>query len=554
MGNRRPTHPTNLHRLIDVPPAIDAIADIIDVEKLDGMKADIDVFDIGGAQALMVYGTVRSEAEGRRLLRITSGRPVPPLENVRSAELLVIVVDGTAYAYSYDQGWRLIPERYKDPRFGLQVAVRCLDPGQIQHLVRRRPGEKGRSDATYIPGAGPLWQYGLSQRAELVQRLAGRTIQLPTTHGRTAKRPATIYGSAGLRLPLGVEGTDLLADIRSLAEVAERPVHPALEFVDDLVPVHDADLAGVLDLELDELLDDCDDRLSMVLPESCMEGLLDAVTFTYKIGSVARIESGLDLDHVLRRTRVQFPGRRVSALRDGFIGMNRDAAGDDPLCRAAAIKWVEADLRYDDGRYVLIDGRWYELGGRYLTAVRRQVTELLATSSAPALPAWDLSRWDEAAYNAEVGKADGYLTFDRDNVQDRLHRGNGVEICDLLGPGDELIHVKKATRSAPLSHLFQQGLVSAMALKHSPGVLAKFAQKVREKGDGRRLSDDFPRKVVFAILLKDGAALTADSLFPFAQISLLHTAEVLGSHGIAVEVVGLTAMSAAAAAPAPSAA
>ncbi|MGO8889938.1 MAG: TIGR04141 family sporadically distributed protein [Streptosporangiaceae bacterium] len=111
-----------------------------------------------------------------------------------------------------------------------------------------------------------------------------------------------------------------------------------------------------------------------------------------------------------------------------------------------------------------------------------------------------------------------------------LHREHGFEACDLLGPGNELIHVKRAWGSSPLSHLFSQALVSAQALATSPDARAIFTAKVRAHPRGRDLLADFqPKKVIFAILLKNGEKLTADTLFSFSQVTLASTARELES-------------------------
>jgi uncharacterized protein (TIGR04141 family) len=118
--------------------------------------------------------------------------------------------------------------------------------------------------------------------------------------------------------------------------------------------------------------------------------------------------------------------------------------------------------------------------------------------------------------------------------------GSTVEICDLLGPDNELIHVKRASGSSPLSHLFAQGLVSAQTLLFSPDARERFVAKVKQFGKGRSIRPDFiPAKVVFAILLKNGEQLTAATLFPFSQVTLAHTSRMLQSHQIAVEVIGI---------------
>jgi uncharacterized protein (TIGR04141 family) len=88
--------------------------------------------------------------------------------------------------------------------------------------------------------------------------------------------------------------------------------------------------------------------------------------------------------------------------------------------------------------------------------------------------------------------------------------------------------------------LFSQGLVAAEALLCSPDLRARFVAEVRKRGKGRTVPLDFtPKKIVFAILLKDGERLTPETLFPFSQVTLAHTARTLERRGIAVEVIGI---------------
>lgn len=46
--------------------------------------------------------------------------------------------------------------------------------------------------------------------------------------------------------------------------------------------------------------------------------------------------------------------------------------------------------------------------------------------------------------------------------------------------------------------------------------------------------------VVLGILLKDGTPITADSMFAFAKISLLHTETALAGMGVRLEVVSIS--------------
>lgn len=87
-----------------------------------------------------------------------------------------------------------------------------------------------------------------------------------------------------------------------------------------------------------------------------------------------------------------------------------------------------------------------------------------------------------------------------------------------------------------------QALVAVQTLLHSPEAMDGFARKVAAARPGRGLAEGFrPSKVAFAILLKNGTDLTADTLFPFSQITLVQTAKLLEAWGVAVEVTGIQA-------------
>ncbi|MGW6489319.1 DUF6119 family protein [Streptomyces sp. NPDC055056] len=117
----------------------------------------------------------------------------------------------------------------------------------------------------------------------------------------------------------------------------------------------------------------------------------------------------------------------------------------------------------------------------------------------------------------------------------------GLEICDVLGPENQLICIKKAPAStAPLNHLFAQGVVAVETLRSDLEVPAKFLDQVAAHTPDHRLLDDFGTlRVVFGILLKDGQEIRVDSLFAFAQVALLQAVRRLRAMNAEVEVVAI---------------
>lgn len=546
--NTSSTSKRTLYRLTGVAPVAEAMFEALDPVRLDAVRAELAFPEERlGVPALLVTGSFEQPVaswcgEVNRTTGCEVARPVN-----RSAGLLMLAVDGDVYAIGYDQGFRLVPDRVKDRRFGLSFVIRRVDPAQIRDLVSHTPGG-GRTDITLVPGGTPVWNLGVQEHAQIVRRLGGRLDGMQLTIAKDNRtKISSVEGGTGLRMRLGVDATDLVADIRAIARVLrDETPSPELGFVEHIVPVKDGDTLTRLEERFDDLLgEEPDRRIAVAVPSDHWDDYTAAQVFATRINrSAAHFTDDFSLEYVLGRARVHRPGRRLTALRDGTVTLYSHTRVDrnDVLWTSNVLRWIEAEVALGARRFFLLDGQWYEIGKAYLDAIRSQVQRLITATPSVDLPAWVLGD-TERRYNESVPDTrPGYVCFDRDNVRTALHRGNGVEICDLLSPENALVMVKRAKGSDALSHLFGQAVVAVQALLHSPEAVDEFARKVAAARPGRALPDGFrPSKVVFAILLKDGADLTAETLFPFSQVTLVQTAKMLEAWGVAVEVVGIHA-------------
>ncbi|MGK5496546.1 TIGR04141 family sporadically distributed protein [Streptomyces sp. URMC 125] len=540
------TSKRTLYRLRGVAPTVDAMFDALDADQLERVRADFHFPENLDVPAVLVTGSFEQRVASwcDEIFR-TTGIEVSRSVN-RSAGLLMLAVDGEVYAIGYDQGFRLVPDRMKDHRFGLSFASRRVDPGRIRDLVSHTPGG-GRTDITLIPGGTSVWSLGIVEHAQIVRRLGGHLDDIPLTISRdNPAKISSVEGGAGLRVRLGVEGADLIADIRAIARVLrEEKPSPELEFVEHVVPIDEPNLLTRLEAALDDLLgQEPDGRVSGAVPADHWDDYTTARAFRVRINSdvAGRPADDFNLDYALCRARVQRAGRRVAALREGTVTLYRHSRADrtDEIWTSSALRWIEAEVFLDSRRFFLMDEHWYEIDQEYLKTIRSHAERLITDSPSVDLPPWVLGE-KERTYNESVpDQRPGYVCFDRDNVRTALHRGNGVEICDLLSPDNTLIMVKRAKGSDALSHLFNQALVAVQTLRNSQEGRERFAEKVATARKGRGLPGGFrPSKVVFAILLKDGTDLTADTLFPFSQVTLVQTARTLEAWGVQVEVVGI---------------
>ncbi|MGH3937325.1 MAG: DUF6119 family protein [Pseudonocardiaceae bacterium] len=259
-----------------------------------------------------------------------------------------------------------------------------------------------------------------------------------------------------------------------------------------------------------------------------------------KVGRRREPVRELDLEHVLMKTRCLPEGERLPTLIKGYIQMCRDAEGKDAASpKIPAHKWLAAEVSLGTSRFFFHEGRWYEVGDRHLESIQQQVHKLLQTPAGLSLIDWTADLKDEKDYNRETAKH-GYVCLDRLLIKTDLHP-RGFESCDLFGPNNELIHVKRAASTAPLNHLFAQGRISADALRWGSTARSKLLAMVKERNPRHPVSDDFmPRKVIYGISLKSGKPLTVANLFTFAQVSLLQAVAALrNGSGIEVAVVNI---------------
>ncbi|SRR6266849_1318417 len=346
----------------------DAYTQYVSAQSLDERHADIEFLEVAGAPAIWIgIQEEEKEAEWTEEFTATTGLDLAYSER-RCGGALLLGIDGTAYALSYGNGYRLIPDELKDQRFGLSFLIRRLDGDQVRDLVRRRANARGRIDSTVVAAGAPVWMLGVAENVEIIRQIGGRAKDLKVTFSSVDDRAVNVEGAVGLRMRFGIQPDALVADIRECARVCrEEEPDPAFEFIEYIQPVTDADTNAVLDDELEKLLattgTDACERLSPVVPTSVLPHFGQAHSFTIKIGhGRTDLVASLELEDIIRRTRVQREGERVNTLRCGQMSLNGDGAGREVLASARADKWLEANVSVDTRRFFLMDGDWFEIG------------------------------------------------------------------------------------------------------------------------------------------------------------------------------------------------
>jgi uncharacterized protein (TIGR04141 family) len=138
------------------------------------------------------------------------------------------------------------------------------------------------------------------------------------------------------------------------------------------------------------------------------------------------------------------------------------------------------ERREDDGAFVLADGHWWRIDPGFIAEIDGIVGSI-DESSIPLVPYRPAEDEDEGAYNIRAAAAvDGAASLDTELARAAGERGP-IELCDIVGPGRRLVHVKRGLRAERLSHLFAQSVGSAEALRHLPEVRRQLRSLVEDR-------------------------------------------------------------------------
>ncbi|MEU6395566.1 DUF6119 family protein [Streptomyces cinnamoneus] len=522
---------------------------------LDGADYEVRYFTREGIEGLLMTGGVpRERADWCDTVESITGLDVNE-RNRAAAGLVLMRTARGVYALSYGVGHHMLDPYYRDDEVGLEFATRCLDDAGVIKVRNQIMDGRGRVDEYSVSRGERIDDFGLDRFGAVVRRICGTVsgLALASLESGRMRRVRVECSQATIKLPLATSLEEFLSDLRTIEDVCARPDPlPQLRFVSRVHTLNNGSRKAVEAQKiLEALLADPDSpRLTTGVPDACQESHSSAQAFRIRRGAQVIETSELELRHLLAFVKDKPQGERLKALADVRVTMFSDDDCQTPAGVATNGKeWLIADIQANPDRLFYGNGKWFEVGAGFIETLEEELTSLFEAPRTITLPCWTKGplnsdgqdSHDEDWFNHRAAEQDGYLLFDKKNVHTSKFKGGGLEICDVLGPDSQLICVKKATSStAPLNHLFAQGVVAVETLRSDVEVRAKFLKQVAAHSPNHRLIKDFGTlRVVFGILLKDGKDIAVDSLFAFAQVSLLQAVRRLRAMNADVEVIAI---------------
>jgi uncharacterized protein (TIGR04141 family) len=509
----------------------------VSVYRLEGGRDLADYLSPVGEDVLFDGPVTINGIEGRQVLGMReSDRPVwadqvesltdlvlPDLAGSQPWTVILLPVGDWTFALTFGGAHHLLNDELVDQSFGLSYAIRRLDADHLGTVARAALDATARLTQTSLPGGGDLGTFGLEPYCEMVTRVAGSADLSDLTYGRETLRKHQIRAARSLNLPMSSSPAAFTQDLETLTKIVDEPdEHSALRFWAQTRPLGKRHpLLPDLERRLAEALGGDSDAgpLGFAWPHNAVQEAEAADYFKLRRAGRNPVVFTHDegLETIVGRLSPLNPRERIRLLRDASVTPCEDAEGQYEIRNQIALrKWISFETEIDHSTYCYHQGEWYRIGEQFVEQIRSQVAELLTHRVDLDLPTWVPTgkQDDEHRYCELVAEQAGFVCLDRDLAKTPFNRR--LELGDLLGPDDQLIHVKWLSQATAASHLFVQAGCASWSLRAEPEALKQLRAKVHAADAGRDLKA--PSSVVLAVA---GRPWTVEKLFTLSQIGLL---------------------------------
>lgn len=177
----------------------------------------------------------------------------------------------------------------------------------------------------------------------------------------------------------------------------------------------------------------------------------------FKFGKESYLED-IDIQIVHKELFKKDEDIKLENLKSRKIHAYNEA--DESLGSWSVYKCLYVDLLLDGKQYFLNEGTWYCIDIDFVKEINDFYKQV--PLYAETLPDYNTNLED--TYNKNLVDSDKEKYFHLDKELVKVDKSK-FEMCDILTCDRKLLHIKHFTSSAVLSHLFNQGLVSAECLK-----------------------------------------------------------------------------------------
>lgn len=449
----------------------------------------------------------------------------PPLhlDAQSTSAVLLLTRAKRTFALTFGYGRHLLRPGVYEEDFGLKTTLNAIDPGQVRSIDRETIEADTRQTREQAARPTDITGFGLDIEYDLLQAATGT----PRDHNLGTQLAGRDSLNAKVNTTIDALPTLLDAYLEHFQSKAYQQTFP---WVDHIRPIRDAERVAALTHDLlNRLTHGKTEGIWLAVPQVIdwehIEGLRYGTSQREKLHTDLHLNDYLSYRPANELTLAVLKRDVIQA-----IGTN-----DEIVHQWTAHRCLYAELSTATTTTLLAHGLWYEIERDYVTTINNAVGAI-PTSTLSFPPFQDKH---ERAYNERVATLLPSLTcLDGQHV---LYAGhpNKIEFCDLYG-NQRFIHVKHYHGSSSvLSHLFNQGYVSASAFLRD-ATFRTTANNLLPQ-DAQLARPDQPItpaafEVVFGIISRSA---TKDRLPFFSKVTLRRVTDDLRAYGYNVSVADI---------------
>lgn len=401
--------------------------------------------------------------------------------------LVFLQAEGRWFAIAFGLGHSKLDPAAVEQDFGLRVVLNTVDHKKLRSADLRTPDANTVSRRSQTSRASDQAAFGIDAERDIVRGLLGEP--------RDQKFATKVSGGDALTLrrKLKVENLPQVC-AEALKFYGSKDYQAAFGWIDQIKHVREPATVAALDGKLVAALSD-----ALKVDPADVDDIHLAYPSIYdpeKLGWVrfrgfrhTEIFPDLEIAHYLGALKARgIDHYKIEYLRDHSV-QECDESGKTPGQSWCLSDCLVFETDHDGHRYVLSGGRWYEID----KTLAKEVSDFFNAATKVDLPEAKAGE-NEEKYNKRIaGEVKDMVCLDAKTIKPG-GAYSPIEACDFFSEQAAFVHIKDKTASSRLSHLFNQGVVSAVTFKRDGPFRAALKQLVEAQPDGAKFSVLLPGK------------------------------------------------------------
>lgn len=441
------------------------------------------------------------------------------LFQIQKGALVFLPVNNRWIALTFGMTHHQLKDNCYEYDFGLKTTLNALDPTKIKSTDILQP-EKAKRQRIQSPTASSLTFFDIRQNESIFKKLTGA---VKAEYNDLFKN---VTGASSLRISSKLPPEEITNLCRTLIEIYNKTDYQqSFPDIQNIVPVKDPDKINRLNQALLEAFVAAPVELVLAIPE-----IIDyAESFKIKYTGAGR--SDLEYDDIFIGDYRQYLQEKEITEVDSvdlFFRHQLSVVDDNDVTikEYSIYKSFLFDCELDGATFHLCEGEWYLIEANYIQKLTNSLDPHFVDTH-DFLHSCNSQRED--AYNISVSDVNVNIKcLDKQNIAPAGQ--TQIEPCDLISVQNgiiNLVHIKISTRSASLSHLFNQGVNSVELLRLEQESRDRLKNLVDNDAVLSGLIDRKEFSVTYGIISNKPRDNRSKNLPIFSRISLLRAINAL---------------------------